>query len=413
LREELDGAHQSAVSAMQSALSELQEQLVQRDQALSDLRASHASALACESSSDVLSGSSYSPDPALRLQIEALEKRVAGLKDKNKTLVQAVCHFCVFSIFVCFFLIIFLFCIFQLRDADIQLQSFESNLSECRRESDALRLESEHCRAAQVKAAHELQVALKTVIDIRSDSDHRISELDRNWSDRYERILAELKSMRRKASSASSSQPDVVEKLVPISDVSSTPSCQSNDASGSTVSHPHSMTPLASPAPSVQRDESRGDDSLVEELTRLQSKRDAEAQRAKVIIQSLRQRLVDAEKMIAVYRERQIASSEELVESSRSRSRAQANMDYLKNLIVKFMLMHNAEERFTLIPVIGAVLRFSPSEKIAINSSFAANSSIWLPAFASSVIGPRVPFPISSLNDDEMPVLTDSGLPNP
>jgi hypothetical protein len=174
---------------------------------------------------------------------------------------------------------------------------------------------------------------------LQVEHEKAISELERQHHERYEQLLGELKTLRKRVSTATA-QPQLISSnssSVSSSDKSlnshnnntvlssssprpseaATPSLSNQSLLLSPFNTPAKSTPSLSisATPSSNLDasfvssssssfdgthtsSSSSDDVLVMELARLQSKRDAEVQRAKSIIQTLRQRLQEGLRFI-------------------------------------------------------------------------------------------------------------------
>ncbi|XP_063253274.1 GRIP and coiled-coil domain-containing protein 1 isoform X2 [Prinia subflava] len=77
------------------------------------------------------------------------------------------------------------------------------------------------------------------------------------------------------------------------------------------------------------------------------------------------------------HREEVAALREEVQKSSRDRSREGANLEYLKNVVYRFLTLPDARGRQQTLTAILAVLHFSPEEKLSIAKS-SAHGSWWL-----------------------------------
>ena len=70
---------------------------------------------------------------------------------------------------------------------------------------------------------------------------------------------------------------------------------------------------------------------------------------------------------------------EQMTDNSRSQSRAQVNLDYLKSILVRFLSFEPSHpQRRALIPVIATILQFSPDEVRNVEKVKAGSSGGWL-----------------------------------
>ena len=112
--------------------------------------------------------------------------------------------------------------------------------------------------------------------------------------------------------------------------------------------------------------------------------------------------------MLSSFRDERQATAELLLEARRSRSRGECNMDYLKAVTLQYIIFDvmQPDSKFSLIPAIGACLRFSPADKLAVNEAFSSRSNAlsWLGGLSltSAPASARVPFPPSTLNDESL-----------
>ncbi|KAG0718651.1 GRIP and coiled-coil domain-containing protein 2 [Chionoecetes opilio] len=101
-------------------------------------------------------------------------------------------------------------------------------------------------------------------------------------------------------------------------------------------------------------------DATNRELTRLEAKINA----AEMRVTQLTSLLHESEAENAKLTQLSDALKEEIRRSARNEDREKhmENMEYMKNVILKFMLLGNGEERKHLVPVLKTVLQLSPQE---------------------------------------------------
>eukprot|EP01116_Phalansterium_solitarium_P010912 TRINITY_DN2649_c0_g1_i5.p1 TRINITY_DN2649_c0_g1~~TRINITY_DN2649_c0_g1_i5.p1 ORF type:complete len:1103 (-),score=482.97 TRINITY_DN2649_c0_g1_i5:137-3445(-) len=124
------------------------------------------------------------------------------------------------------------------------------------------------------------------------------------------------------------------------------------------------------------------DDQLLH-FAQIQAHRDQELAAARMKIQQLTDMMRDAEREIKLHVEQELALKEEIKNFERDDKREEhlRNMEYLKNIIVKYMLTDEVEQQQALLPVVATLLQLSPQELTAIKSraaNAAASSGSWL-----------------------------------
>jgi len=85
---------------------------------------------------------------------------------------------------------------------------------------------------------------------------------------------------------------------------------------------------------------------------------------------SLRQALQDKVTQQQDLHDRIMNLEENIDRLERCKSREGANLEYLKNVFISFLISNDIESRRHMINAIGAVLKFSPGEVQTINNYF-------------------------------------------
>eukprot|EP01103_Thecamoeba_quadrilineata_P007249 TRINITY_DN1706_c0_g1_i4.p1 TRINITY_DN1706_c0_g1~~TRINITY_DN1706_c0_g1_i4.p1 ORF type:complete len:573 (+),score=190.14 TRINITY_DN1706_c0_g1_i4:577-2295(+) len=101
-----------------------------------------------------------------------------------------------------------------------------------------------------------------------------------------------------------------------------------------------------------------------------------ELSRARTRIQQLNELLQDSERMDSLHQMQENLLKNEIRELERAKVRSSLNLDYLKNIIVKFL---ETDERQAMLPVLVTLLQISPEEvqRIKVASSSRSNNSKW------------------------------------
>jgi len=104
--------------------------------------------------------------------------------------------------------------------------------------------------------------------------------------------------------------------------------------------------------------------------------REEELAVGKNTINILSQEIRELEKMDELHKLQEDVLKNEIRELQRSINRGGANLEYLKNIVIKFA--ENSEEKEKLLPVIATILQFTPEESKRILEKWATtNSGFW------------------------------------
>jgi hypothetical protein len=109
-------------------------------------------------------------------------------------------------------------------------------------------------------------------------------------------------------------------------------------------------------------------------FAQIQALRDEELSKARQQIQQLHSALHEADEMDRLHREQEKVLKEEIRELERAKKREGANLDYLKNIVLKYML---TDEQQSLVPVLATILQFSPDELDMVKKKIATGSAWW------------------------------------
>jgi len=107
-------------------------------------------------------------------------------------------------------------------------------------------------------------------------------------------------------------------------------------------------------------------------FAQMQAMREEEINRAKMKIQELQNLLSEGERMEKLHQLQEQVLKNEIRELQRAHIRESANPEYLKNIILQFIVYEDQRER--LLPVIATVLQFSPEEKKKISAKKNSNT---------------------------------------
>jgi len=119
--------------------------------------------------------------------------------------------------------------------------------------------------------------------------------------------------------------------------------------------------------------EEKGFDEQLLHFAQIQALRDEELTRARKQIQQLTQAVHDGEEMDQMHQKQEGVLKNEIRDLERAKKREGANLEYLKNIVFKYI---TTDEHETLLPVLATLLQFAP-EEIQVSKQKIANEGLW------------------------------------
>ena len=112
------------------------------------------------------------------------------------------------------------------------------------------------------------------------------------------------------------------------------------------------------------------------ELAQFQARREEEVRAARIEVRTLTEQLEELRGQIRLDEEAKTGLREEVERLNRGQSREGVQIDYLKNIVVRYLQFeHQEAERAALLPVLATVLKFDPADLVAIEEAKTKNTA--------------------------------------
>lgn len=119
------------------------------------------------------------------------------------------------------------------------------------------------------------------------------------------------------------------------------------------------------------------------ELAQVQARRDETVHRLTVENGELKKKLLEAKRLLDKASDERVFLSDQIRRLQSSRQRGTVDIDYLKNVIVRYLQFENyPQQRKALVPVIATILHFNAQDHEAVNKGATAGT-LWSKVLSS------------------------------